>query len=117
MIEVGITVACICVVSAFAAATTAVLAFYAMRWLISRDEVFEFALAFAVGFVAAVALTSCAHVEPVHGPHWWNCANRVCNSDSRVATVLGAAYDANAKTCECYVDDVRHLRQWIEVKP
>jgi len=75
------------------------------------------ALACAFVYALAVLALGCAPVEPVHGPHWWNCRYRQCNSDSRVSRVFGAAWDRNVHVCDCYVEDRRHLPQWIEVKP
>jgi len=75
------------------------------------------ALACAFVYAFAVLMAGCAHVKSVHNPHWWNCQNRVCNSDARVTRVLGAAWDRNRRECDCYVEDSRHLPQWIEVKP
>ena len=72
------------------------------------------ACAFVYAFAVMIAGAGCAHVEPVHGPHWWNCKNVVCHQVAK--SVLNAAYDANRRECDCYVVDARNLAQWITVK-
>jgi hypothetical protein len=82
----------------------------------SRLGAIRAALACAFVYAFAVMLSSgCAHVEPVYGPHWWNCKNIVCNQVAK--RVLGAAYDRNRRECECYIEDARNLAQWEAVKP
>lgn len=111
---VGLAVAGASVVAGFISAAIAVVLYHATPWILDRVEVVDYALAFVFGIVMALALVGCAGRVQYKGPHWWNCRNVVCH---QLSSLDGdAVYDTKTKSCECWIEDARHLPQWIVIK-
>jgi len=66
-------------------------------------------------------LFGCAEVVPFpttpNGAHAWFCENEACPSEamSRNGIVIEWAYDRKTRSCECTLEDERHMQTVIEV--
>lgn len=111
---VGLAVAGASISAGFLSAALAVGLAYVLRWLVRRDDIVDFALVAAVALLSVFMFMGCHEEVVAKGPHWWNCKNVVCHQVA--SRVDEARYMRSTKACECWIEDGRHLPQWIVIK-